>query len=86
MSKLSLLFLSVLSCLESSVYASSIKDNVEERCQVLTNLKLDNAKIVNTEIIADRFSSLSKSADTLRGAKVKEIGDLPPNLPCQIND
>ncbi|OTQ30310.1 hypothetical protein [Gilliamella apicola] len=77
MIKLILLFLSILSCLRSSAYASYIKDNIEELCQALTNLKLDNAKIVNTEIITDRFSPSSKSADTLRGAKVIEIGDLP---------
>ena len=77
MMKYSLLFLSVLSCLASSAYATSTKANVEERCHALANLKLENAKVVSSELIADRFSPSSKLADTLRGAKAKEIVDLP---------
>ena len=78
MMKYSLLFLSVLSCLGASAYAKppSMWDSAES-CKKLSDLKLDNAKIVNTELIEGNFTPPSKLADTLRGAKAKEIVGLP---------
>lgn len=77
MIKYGLLVLSVLSCLGASTSAAAINTNVEDRCHALNNLHLDNARVVNTEIIVDSFSPSSKLSDTLRGATTEEIVDLP---------
>ena len=87
MMKYSLLFLSVLSCLGASAHAtkpSPIPVDTVENCEKLSKLQLDNAKIVNIELIEGNFTPPSKLADTLRGAKAKEIVDLPPICRVQL--
>jgi len=85
MMKYSLLFLSVLNCLGASAYAKPLPmwDSAES-CKKLSDLKLDNAKVVNTELIEGNFTPPSKLADTLRGAKAKEIVGLPPICRVQL--
>ena len=87
MLKYSLLFLSVLSCLSASAHATEESNptlDLVEDCKRLSELQLDNAKIVNTELIEGNFTPPSKLADTLRGAKAKEIVDLPPICRVQL--
>lgn len=69
-----LLFLTILSCFGTFNFANA---NDNERCQALVNLKFDDAKIIKTELIADRFTPPSNLADSLRNADTKEISHLP---------
>ncbi|MCX8657102.1 tannase/feruloyl esterase family alpha/beta hydrolase [Gilliamella sp. B2840] len=77
MMKCNLFFLSVLSCLGASAYATPVLWDSAVHCQSLRNLELEGAKVVNTELIEEHFIPSSKLADTLRGAKTKEFFDLP---------
>lgn len=83
MLKYNLLFLSLLSSLSASLFAAQ-QDPLLERCQSLTSLKFDDAKVVKTEYITDQFIPPTELADTLRGAKSNVITNLPQICRVQL--
>lgn len=76
MMKYSLLFISLLSQISNIALAVS-SDSIVERCNALTEMKFDNAKVIKSELIEERFTPLTKLADTLRGAENNVITGLP---------